>query len=328
MPRILIAEDDKVTSNDWRRLVTDFLTKEEKISAALIKIDQAFNYTSTLDHLEDYEYDLVLLDHKLDSRSKSLTGVSVLKKAEERNEGINILFKKFIVLTGYDDSDVARDYERFGSLEQLIKPISEAQFKVAMIRAWTKLRLGEEESDWEEAYSLLSELGLVQSAESLQQDVDSVAGIQDLYDELKQQLSGKIPEEQLAAYDAARKALSSNNESIASILPCLEGYEMTEQFLKDVRRTFRMDRLAFWILRAYLHRFKQQDGRVRNLNTGTHNHAEYRISRNYRLYFSERENDRVLERFAHKNKQVAIIDNLCKSSSPIALNIEQLLMNT
>lgn len=310
MPRILISEDDKVTSNHWRRLVTDFLAIEENVARESIQVDQAFNFRSTLEFLEDYDYDLVLLDHQLEASTKTLTGLSVLDRLEKKNEGVNILSSKFLVLTGYDDSSVARDYERYGCLEQLIKPIEKPQFKVAMIRAWTKLRLGEEESDWEEAYNLLSGMGLIQSLESLQRDIENAAGLQQLYDELKQQVSGKLPKEQLASFEAARKALASGAGSAGSILPYLEGYDVTEGFLRDVNQAFHKDRLAFWILQAYLKRFQQQEGRVRNLHIGPTGHAEYRIGRSYRLYFREAEGRKILEHFGHKNVQQTIIDNL------------------
>lgn len=45
MPRILIAEDDQSTSNEWRRLMIDFLSEEENVGADSIDVDQAFNYS-------------------------------------------------------------------------------------------------------------------------------------------------------------------------------------------------------------------------------------------------------------------------------------------
>ncbi len=330
MPRILIAEDDQSTSNEWRRLMINFLSEEENVGAESIEVDQAFNYQDTLDFLDEEEYDITLLDHELDPSTKTLTGLEVLEELQKRNNGKNLIDKKFVVLTGFADSDVARSYERFGCLEQLIKPISEAQFKVAMIRAWTRLRIGEEESDWEDAYDLLSQLGLIQSLESLQRDAEAVdqlharvTGLQESFEQFKKQFAGKHPEEQLAGYEAARASLSTEKGSVGSVLPHLDGYGVTESFLDDLQHAFRHDRLAFWILQSYLQRFKESDGRVRYLQTGFGNHAEYRIGRSYRLYFRQEGSKKVLEHFGHKNKQGSIIDGLRNGSPTIVNNVDR-----
>jgi len=332
MTRILIAEDEGSTSRNWKRLVLSFLTQEEALSANSIHIDQSFNFLETLDNLYDHEYDLVLLDHHLDPQNPSLTGLDVLTQFRINNNGDNLLSGKFVVLTGRGDSDVARSYEAFGCLEHLIKPISETQFKVAMIRAWTKLRIGEEEDDWEEAYTLLSRLGIVPALDSLQRNVQAlyqlkveVDGLQASFDEFKQQFAGMVPQEQLAYYEKARTNLSSRQGSVDSIIPLLRDYDVTEGFVDDVKDTFRYDRLSFWILESYLKRFQEQEGRVRYLHTGSVRHAEYRIGSSYRLYFREENGRKVLEGFGHKNNQPTIIDNLKDSRPAVVTNVHQLL---
>ncbi len=259
-------------------------------------------------------FDLILLDHHLDGGQ---LGIDIL-----RHPDVGLAFAKdrVIVITGDQDEALAEEYAEWGAIGHLLKPLpSESQFWVTIKAALSRLKRIEQQQDWEEAYTLLEELGLLESIDQLREDVrhysEQYIALKQIHEQLLSDLkhAGGQAADIEKGYEIATKSLNDTLVfSIQSIIPFLHFFKFTNHFWKDVEDLFNKDRLHFFILQSYLKRIHEHPEAQHSRDLSGH-HYEYRIGRSYRLYFRPANDDHktlVLERFGHKNRQDEIISFL------------------
>ncbi|MCY7281920.1 MAG: hypothetical protein LH679_00465 [Cyanobacteria bacterium CAN_BIN43] len=113
-----------------------------------------------------------------------------------------------------------------------------------------------------------------------------------------------------SAYQYATEALNASPGNFQTIYSFLKSFGFTQKLISDAEDIFHSDRLQFVILQCYLQRIaaSPQSYQIKHLAPGATNHYEYRVGRNFRLYFRKAVEGRIiLERFGHKKIQPKII---------------------
>lgn len=330
---ILIVEDDHGFSEQWSRLLSLFLTQDLYIPHGEFTIDKAYDYKQALISLVRGDYDLVLLDHHLDVDTSGLTGIDVLQDLE-KELGVNILKNRFIVLSSQGNISISNEYARYGSLAYLLKPINEEQFFITISDAWLKLQLGIAEAEWKDADAairLLINEGLLDPLDELSSQISKQQEQNEALQQLNEILLQKLKEtgersEQLRVYeewDEGIKKLAPS--SFSDIYPALKSFDKTKAFMGDIEHAFKINPRIFMQLYAYLLRidrnsFAAERGGRRKL-FGTH--WEHRVGREYRLYFRDGDDRKILERFAHRRDQPEILKYL-RSKTPEVIDFQDL----
>lgn len=314
MIKVLVVDDDPVICGIWvkylRNLGYTTVTAND-VNTACDLFDEAVE--------SDEEFDLIVLDHEL---GRGETGLTFLSEIDESK-----IQYKVVVVTGHPSSSIARDYARAGAVSHLIKPVSESQFTAGIEAALERQSIYVDQlEDWNHACELLERHGILDSISNLQSDFQSqtqelyaLRGIhQKLLEDLKA-AGGK--ESSIAdAYSRASDAVNKTDGSFEGIYSYLRCFKVTTHFLNDLHTFFKDNRIQFYVLQSYLERIalSPNEYRVRNLNGGATGHYEYRIGKNYRLYFRREAGEIVLERFGHKNIQGDIITFLDRNQGEIA----------
>lgn len=319
MAHFLVIEDEKNIRANWCSL----LEAEGHTFEEAATVDEAIAAIEQSESNEGEPFDLLLLDHNLDDE----TGIQLVQFLDE-----DYCENRVVVITGNKQKSLPTEYATYGSIAHLMKPVSRDQF-YATIDSTLERRsiLVERRQDWEDAYRLLEEIGLLDSLEKLQIEAhvacSQYSQLYSTYQKLLEDLERTGGREQkiAAAYEKATSSLNSAEASFDSLYEFLEGFAYTQSFLKDVREIFNSDRLQFFLLQAYLKRIREnpQSQRIRNL-TETAGHCEYRIGRAYRLYFRFEQPLNVLERFGNKKLQPKILEFLKKTTEPPIGHLDQL----
>ncbi len=104
MVRILIVDDEPA--------VCDVL--EEFLAEIGYEADIAYNGEKALEILSAQRHDLMLLDLKM----PGLGGLEVLKEIKKRSYQVGV-----VVITGFQDLDLARKVIKYGAIDYLNKPV-------------------------------------------------------------------------------------------------------------------------------------------------------------------------------------------------------------
>ncbi|MCM0593778.1 MAG: response regulator [Gloeotrichia echinulata CP02] len=305
MSHFLIVEDEDFIRREWKRL----LNKENHTYIEAADVDQGIKAIEQSER-EGEPFDLILLDHKLGDE----TGVDLLEYLD-----FDYCQHRIVVITGNGSVSLAKEYAKVGAIGHLIKPVSEVQFQITITSVLERRAIYvDEKENWQSAYKLLEDIGLLDSIERLKADSAKVAEeyehLKLIYEQLIADLekAGGRESEIAQAYLKATDTLNSSPGGIDSILPFLEEFMITASFWSDIENVFSFDRLHFFILQSYLKRIRENPYyyRIKHLIGGATGHYEYRIGKSYRLYFRREGDVIILERFGHKNIQSKIINYL------------------
>lgn len=259
---------------------------------------------------QDAEIDLFVFDHNLKD------GVTSLDLIDQFNEDGNLVYKnRFIVATGIATSEVAESYVKYGSMGHLIKPIHQAQFTQTINQVLAKIEYeSSQKENWESAYEMLENMGLLDSIDELKRSNEEInesyLALKQIYEQLQKDLL-VYNKDQAKAYEIASESFNKTNLSF-DLIYRYQGYMVySDKFLEEVERIYKKDRLLFFRLLNYLGKISENpiDYRIKKLHASD-NLYEYRIGRDYRLYYSKQNDKILLERFGDKNVQDEILHNL------------------
>lgn len=259
---------------------------------------------------QDIEIDLFVFDHNLKD------GVTSLDLINQFNEDENLIYQnRFIVATGVATIEVAESYVQYGSMGHLIKPIHQAQFTQTINQVLAKIEYeSNQKENWESAYEMLENMGLLESIDELKRSNEEInesyLALKQIYEQLQKDLL-VYNKDQAKAYEIASESFNKTNMSF-DLIYHYQGYMIySDIFIKEVREIYGKDRILFFRLLNYLRKISENpnDYRIKKLHAND-NIYEYRIGRDYRLYFSKQDNKIVLERFGGKNVQDEILHNL------------------
>ncbi|MTF37524.1 response regulator [Cyanobacterium aponinum] len=303
MAHILIVDDEAHIRAEWRTR----LLRENHTFIEAKDIDEAVDAIEESQKNDHDPFDLILLDHSLGEEQ----GLDLLDEV-----GKDYLQHRVLVITGHGTTSLAREYASIGAIGHLIKPVSEAQFYTAIASALERRKIQvEEKEDWESAYAVLENLGVLESLEELKTDSIKVQEqyevLKSTYDQLLEDLrsAGGQEYKMATAYEKASQSLNGVDGSVEGIIPFLTKFKITKSFWSDVKTIFKKSRLYFFVLQNYLIRIAENPlaYRIKHLAGGADGHYEYRIGSEFRLYFRKEADDIILERFANKNIQPEII---------------------
>jgi len=306
MSHFLIVDDYDHIRREWTKLIN----KANHTCIEAADVDQAIEAIEQSER-EGEPFDLILLDHDLGGDE---TGVTLLEYLD-----FDYCQHRIVVITASGSVSLAKEYANAGAIGHLIKPVSEIQFEITITSALERRAIYvDEKENWQSAYKLLEDIGLLDSIERLKADSVKVAEeyehLKLIYEQLIADLekAGGRESEIAQAYLKATDTLNSSPGGIDSILPFLEEFMITASFWSDIENVFSFDRLHFFILQSYLKRIRENPYyyRIKHLIGGATGHYEYRIGKSYRLYFRREGDVIILERFGHKNIQSKIINYL------------------
>ncbi|MBR8829732.1 MAG: hypothetical protein N5P05_001316 [Chroococcopsis gigantea SAG 12.99] len=316
MAHFLIIDDEQFIREEWK----------SRLDRRQHSCEEAANVDEALEALEHSEkpncepFDMILLDHNLGDE----TGFDVLENLDK-----DYYQNRVIVITGQGTSYLAKQYATLGVIGHLIKPVSETQFECAIEAALQRRNIYvDQKENWESAYEVLEREGLVTPISELEADSAQIreqyAALKSIHEQLLADLkqAGDRESALSQAYQKAGEALNATAGGIKSILQFLNPFKITASFWSDVEYIFDSDRLQFFILQSYLQRIADNPlgFPVKHLAGGATGHYEYRIGRNYRLYFRREASTMILERYGNKNIQDKIIRFLDGTSeSPMNL---------
>ena len=320
MAHFLVIDDEPPIRQGW----CSFLEAEGHTYEEAADVDEAIAMIEQSESDEGETFDLLLLDHNLGDE----TGIDLVQYLDT-----DYCENRVVVITGNKQRSLPKEYANFGSIAHLLKPVNRDQF-YATIDSTLELRsiLIDRRLDWEDAYSLLEETGLLDSLEKVKGEARAArsqyAQLYSTYQKLLEDLdkAGGREQQIAAAYDKATRTLNDAEASFDSLYEFLEGFAYTQSFLDDAYEVFCSDRLQFFLLQAYLKRITEnsESQRIRNLRGTSSGHCEYRIGRSYRLYFRFERPSQVLERYGHKNLQPKILEFLSRTMEEPISSAEQL----
>ena len=323
MAHFLIA-DDVPKVRDSIRLLLEPQNHTCDEACDLIEIMEAVEESESE---EGEPFDLILLDYDFGDGN---TGFDAIHQLKEKF-GAQFCDHRMVIITGHRNRELPREFARLGAIGHLIKPVEEDQFWATIDSALVRQDLYVyKKEDWESAYELLYNLGLIDGIESLKSTAQQYDALQDIYQKLLSDLqrAGGQQEQIGMAYESASDALNDSPGSLESIFNFLEGFGFTKSFLEDVKEVFKRDRLHFVLLQTYLNKIQDNplDYRIKHLAPGATGHYEYRIGRSFRLYFRKAEEGQIVfERYGHKNLQQRIISYLDQSTEEAVLEKQEAL---
>lgn len=311
MAHFLIADDEPNVRKSIRlRLEADDTENHTYEEAGdLLSILKA---VKSSEESEDKEpFDLILLDHDLSGP----TGLDVIEKIT-RLIGDSYCEHRIVVITGSHERQLASAYAEQGAIGHLNKPVDETQFWSTIDAALRRRELYvNKKLDWESALEVLDNLGILEGIESLKGVSQQYEALQEIHNNLLRDLqtAGQRDKQIAQAYQQASEALNQSPGSFESIYSFLREFGYTFRLVKDIEDIFATNRLQFIALQSYLKRISDNPKayRIKHLIPGATGHYEYRVGRNFRLYFRySGDNKIILERFGHKNVQAKIINFL------------------
>ncbi|MCB1657940.1 MAG: response regulator [Pseudomonadales bacterium] len=312
MPHILVVDDELRIRKTWVSLLEKLghtVVSVGNIDAAIDAIDSSYIN-------DNEEFDLILLDHDLGDEK----GLDLIRLLEPEQTAY-----KVIVITGNENTAIAKDYAKAGSIAHLIKPVSNAQFYNAIEAALERQVLYRDQyEDWQQAYSLLEKMGVLESVEQLKSDFiqkdEDYNALKQIYEKLIDDVKNAGTKEAALAdaYQRASDALNATKGGVEIILEYLEFFQITSSFWRDIKSSFSSDRLYFYILLQYLRKISENPlaYQIKHLIGRAPGHYEYRVGRSFRLYFRKDNDVIILERFGHKNIQEKIITYLGSHIEP------------
>lgn len=315
MAHFLIVDDVDYIRKEWKLL----LDEDQHTYVEVENVDQAIKAINESEE-NDSPFDLILLDHDLGDE----TGIDVLESCNRE-----YIQYRIVVITGHESTALARKYAQFGVINHLIKPVSVSQFRTAVVATLERRAIHiDEKENWESAYKLLQEIGLIESVERLQADstklIEQYDTLKVTYESLLSDLerAGSRENEISHAYRKATETLNSASIDINSILPFLSKFEFTNSFWQDIESIFFSDRLHFFLLQSYLKKISENPlaYRIKHLTGRARDHYEYRVGKGYRLYFRREGSLVILERFGNKNVQEKIINFLSGNLEDFVVN--------
>lgn len=322
MAHFLVIDDEPPIRKNWCSL----LKAEGHTYDEASDVDEAIATIEQSETDEGVPFDLLLLDHNLGDE----TGIDLVQYLDN-----DYCENRIVVITGNKQRSLPREYANFGSIAHLLKPVTNDQF-YATVEQTLELRslLIDRKQDWEDAYSLLEELGLLDSLDKLKGEARAARSqytqLYSTYQKLLEDLDKAGGREQkiAAAYDKATSTLNESQASFDSIYEFLSHFAYTQSFLDDAYEIFTSERLQFFLLQAYLKRIVEhpESQRIRNLRGSADGHYEYRVGRSYRLYFRFERPMQVLERFGHKNLQPKILEFLSRTTEAPVTRSEQMAL--
>lgn len=307
MAKFLVVEDEA----HIRELFLQFISDDANTSHEATGVEDIYEALEAVESSikDNDKFDLILLDHNLGDK----TGLNFLEKLEEEF-GSDYFIDKFIVMTGYTDRTIASNYSQRGSIAHILKPVSKEQFLITIDSALIRIENNNNKIDWQLAIELLDKEGILPSIDKVetqnQQLLEQYEILKSTYEKLLndiQQANNK-QEEISKSYEKALTFLNSANFDIESIKSVLDNFEYTPEFWKDIESLFKTNRVQFFILQNYLSRLIENsvNPQCKKL-AGLDNYSEFRVGRDYRLYYSKFGSTWKLERFGNKNIQNRII---------------------
>lgn len=311
MANILLLDDDKSITSEFAAYVQEMghtgyeCQTRRDVLGAIKTIEE-----------NSQQIDLFVLDHDLGGGETSLKLLRLLDKREYTDYQ-----NRFIVATGHASTNITQDYAKFGSMGHLIKPIHQKQFTQTITHALSRIEfLNNQEENWQSAYQLLEDMNLLDSLDELKKNNIEVneqfLALKDIYDQLIADVKDKQGEDVVRAYEYASTAVNRIKGGYEIIYDFAGDMTLTSKFTEDVQQIYSKDRVLFFRLLSYLGRISDNalEYRIKKLNGAGDNAYEYRVGRDYRLYFSRQEEGVLqLERFGHKNIQDKIIYSLAQS---------------
>jgi|26BtaG_2_1085354.scaffolds.fasta_scaffold04680_3 FixJ family two-component response regulator/Txe/YoeB family toxin of Txe-Axe toxin-antitoxin module len=310
MANIIILDDEK-------SITSEFSGYSQAMGHIAYECQTREDVLDTIDalHEKKEKVDLFILDHDLGEGDTSLKLLRILNKYDYMDYQ-----NRFIVATGHALVNITKDYAKFGSMGHLIKPIHQSQFNHTVTHALSRIEyFNNQEENWESAYELLEDMKIIDSIDELTTNNikinEQYLALNDIYNKLVSEIKDKQGEDIVKAYEAASESVNNIKGGFGIIYDYSNGMTFTPKFLEDSEFFYNKDRMLFFRLLSYLKRIGDSplDYRVKKLNGAGENSYEYRVGRDYRLYFSRHEESLQLERFAHKNVQDNIIKSLANS---------------
>lgn len=323
MTKFLIADDMKKVRDSIRSL----LKSQNYICEEACDVMEIIKAVKKSESPEGEPFDLILLDYDF---GDGTTGFDAIRHLQNRF-GAHYCEHRLVIITGHSRRELPGEFARLGAIGHLIKPVEEAMFWATIDSALVRQDLYVyKKEDWESAYELLHNLGLIDGIESLKSTAQQYDALQDIYQKLLSDLqrAGGQQEQIGMAYESASDALNDSPGSLESIFNFLEGFGFTKSFLEDVKEVFKRDRLHFVLLQTYLNKIQDNplDYRIKHLAPGATGHYEYRVGRSFRLYFRKAEEGQIVfERYGHKNLQQRIISYLDQSTEEAVLKKQEAL---
>lgn len=130
--RILIAEDEKRARRGLKTVITS-LSKEYEVVA------EASDGQQALELMKIVQPDVVFTD----LRMPFMDGMSLIKAAQAAK-----LQAKYVIVTAYEEFEMARQAIRLGVVEYLVKPITVEEVEEVMKRLEQDLQVETEEEKW------------------------------------------------------------------------------------------------------------------------------------------------------------------------------------
>jgi CheY-like chemotaxis protein len=314
MAHFLVADDvEKI-----RRNVCSWLDEDGHTS---IEASHPFAIQQAILHSEqpnNEPFDLIILDHDLGD----LTGLKVISYLS-RAMHPDYFRNRFVVMTGHVGLELPKEYCRRGSIGHLVKPVHIEQFRGTIGRALEQRSLLiDKPDDWEQAIELLTRQELLPDIESIYKENQELNSQLEHLKAINAQLiaslqfAGKEEEQRAAAFDQAEKGLLDVGGESTVILPFLEGYELTESFQADVEDLFNSNRIRFFVLMNTLRKVRAYPGYPRTKLEGLgRGYYEYRVGREYRLYFHQDGTIQTLLRITHRRDQKRTIESIRNSKA-------------
>jgi CheY-like chemotaxis protein len=307
MAHFLIADDEAHVRSAFRLLLESQAHTYEE-AGDILSIVKAVRHSE----LQGGEsFDLILMDYDF----KGPTGLDAIQQISKMM-GTDYCEHRIVVITGSGQRGLSSEFAKLGAIGHLLKPVNELQFWSTIDAALTRRDLYiDKKLDWESAFDLLSNLGILEGIESLKAVSEQYEALKTIHQNLLNdlQVAGQREQQIATAYTKATEALNNSIGSFESIYSFLQEFGYTRHFLDDVERIFCTDRLHFIVLQSYLQRIKLNPKAymIKALAARGKGHYEYRVGRSFRLYFRYSETGGiVLERFGHKTLQEKIISFL------------------
>jgi len=314
MRHFLIADDNHQVRRSFRGLLESQHHKCEEAKDIPEILRLVHKSQSNTEDANDF--DLILMDFDFGDGTNGIQAINYLAK----KFGGEYCEHRVIVITGATDRELPAEFARLGAIGHLIKPVNETQFWASIDSALTRRELYvEKREDWESAVKLLDNLGVLEGIEELNTYAQEYENLKTIHEQLLSDLqqAGGRDSQIASSYQYATEALNASPGNFQTIYSFLKSFGFTQKLISDAEDIFHSDRLQFVILQCYLQRIaaSPQSYQIKHLAPGATNHYEYRVGRNFRLYFRKAVEGRIiLERFGHKKIQPKIISYLDASA--------------
>lgn len=273
---------------------------------------EAVDISDVLEKVEISEkeqpFDLILLDHDFGGGEYGYMALEKLEPSYREH--------RVVVITAHPDEEIVEKYTALGSINHLLKDVKPEQFNVTLRSALKCRELFLLKQDWEQAIEVLDRSGMLDGFEKLNKDYAELAlqldNLRAINEQLQEELrnAGEQEAKKLEAYARASESLKKIPGEYEDIYPLLQGYDVAEAFLGDVKRIFSSNRQMYYALTATLKKIQDNPNYpITQIVNSNQKHYEYRVHRDYRLYVLKQERV-TLCRFTKKEYQNQTIEHL------------------